>query len=133
MRLGWLYQNSDGTLSLPKDPLFLQYHNFFKDLSQSVIDSYYIVSLVLAEMHANSKNQERNEVVDLIHYSVQEIFNQGGIKFMNSCVHDNLYNAFLRFSQLNVCDQTIYQTDSGDTHFYLNVPKEKQHELEKFI
>lgn len=73
--LGWIKENGDGTLTLPEEPLFLRYHKFFKDLSQSVIDSYFIISLVMNEMLESTRTQERSELVNQIHISIQEIFN----------------------------------------------------------
>lgn len=47
----WLVLNKDGSISLPTNELYLDYFNLMKDLSQSYIDAYYLVGLVLKDIN----------------------------------------------------------------------------------
>lgn len=119
----WYVLNSDGTYSLPKDRLFLQYHDFFKNLSQSYIDSYFVVALTLQRMMQAGCVMEQQKLVNEIHIAVQEIFYRGGIRFMSSCIIEILNTALGRFSQLGVSQSSTYSSPAGGKVTYVKMPE----------
>lgn len=99
----WYVSNGDGSYALPSDHLSLQYHHFFKNLSQSYIDAYLIVGLTLNAMRERGSVMEQRQLANEIHIAVQEIYLKGGIRFMSSCIIEILNTSIGRFSQLGVC------------------------------
>lgn len=123
VKRNWYLRNPDGSFSLPHDDLSLQYHSFFKNLSQSYIDAYYVVALTLSEMMEGRQVIELSKLVNEIHIAVQEIFNQGGIRFLSSCVHEVLTTAIRRFAQLGVCQSQSYSQQTGGKVTYIQMPR----------
>jgi hypothetical protein len=130
----WYVLNSDGTFSLPKDTLFIQYHQFFKNLSQSYIDSYLIVALTLSAMGQVGGVMEQRSLVNEIHIAIQEIFHRGGIRFMSSCIIEILNTSIGRFSQLGVCQSETYNSQSGGGKVtYIKIPVSGKGSLERYV
>ena len=71
---------------------------FMKQLLQNFIDSYFVViSIIDAIMEAGS-NFELNAVIKHAQLAIQEMYYQGALPYLNSCLRETLINAFTRFS-----------------------------------
>lgn len=133
VKRNWYIRNSDGSFSMQSDDLSLQYHSFFKNLSQAYIDAYFVVALTLNEMMEGRHVIEQTKLVNEIHIAVQEIYNKGGIRFLSSCVHEVLTTAIRRFSQLGVCLSQSYSQETGAKVTYIQMPRSNAQGLETYL
>lgn len=96
-----------------------QKHQFFKMIFQSYVDAYNIVAQVLSGLQENSIMIDLTKLVTELQLSVQEIYHQGAIRYMNSCNIEILYNALGRFSELGVCHIQQYESVQGGVNKYI--------------
>ena len=77
---------------------------FLRDLLQSYVDSYLIVAQTISCLQEMGVTIEQSKLLSQLHLSIQELHNDGIIKYMNSCLIEVLQTAFGRFSELGVCE-----------------------------
>lgn len=53
---------------------------------------------------------EKKKLVNQLHLGIQEIYNHGTIKFIDSCLIETINTAFDRFIDLGVCELLCYDT-----------------------
>ena len=131
-RAGYLTVEGQTIVILNENKLAFKQVNFMAQLSQSFIDSYFIV------LHAINTLMERGSVVqkkfilnDLYH-CIQEMHWQGATAFLNSCVIETLDAAFHRFAQLGVCDLKAFDSAEGPQVVYLKCTPDKKQEVERY-
>ena len=82
---------------------------------------------------------ERGNIVELkyiipdLHQAIQEIYYQGAIAFMNSCLLETIENAISRFASLEVCDLKSYESSDGPNIVYLKCPNQKKPLLDQYF
>ena len=68
-----------------------------------------------------------------MHIGVQEMYYNGAIKFMSSCLVEILNTSIGRFAQIGICEIQAYQSQQGGTVIYIQpLPKSKPL-LEKYL
>lgn len=93
--------------------------NFFRDLLQSHVDSYFVVAQTISCLQDIGGIVEQKKLLSQLHLSIQELHNYGIIKYMNSCLIEVLETAFGRFAQLGLCDAQVYNTQLGEKIIYI--------------
>ena len=76
---------------------------FLVNLLQAHIDSYLVVIYAIHCIMDSGIIIEQKKIVNELHLGIQEIFNRGGIQFMNSCLFEILNTAFGRYSSMGIC------------------------------
>lgn len=92
---------------------------FLKILLQKFFDTYFIVIFVISEMMDKSYVIEQQKLVNQLHLGVQEIYNRGAIKFIDSCLIETINTAFERFIDIGVCKSLSYDTSTHSKIVYL--------------
>ena len=90
-----------------------------KNLLQSFADTYFIVANTISYLMERGNIIELKYIVSDLHNAIQEIYFQGGIAFLNSCLIETIQNAFSRFAQLEVCELKSYESSEGPDIVYL--------------
>lgn len=75
---------------------------YFRELLQNLIDSYYVVMVAINEVMEKGNNFQLDQVVSNLHQSIQEMYYQGSVRFLNSCLIETIYNAFERYAKLGI-------------------------------
>jgi hypothetical protein len=83
---------------------------FFKNFLQSYIDSYLIVGMCLVYLQEIGATIEQRKLTYEIHLCIQELYQMGIIKYMNSCLIETINTSIERFSDLGVCEALSYDT-----------------------
>jgi len=102
-------------------------------LLQQYIDSYYIVLFAINDLMEKGIVIEQQKLVDELHLGIQEIYNRGGIKFIDSCLFEVVNTAFGRFSELGVCHSQAYDAQSGSKTVYLQCPLSNRAKIEWYL
>lgn len=83
---------------------------FLRDLLQSYVDSYLIVAHAISCLQEAGVTIEQGKLLSQLHLTIQELHNDGYIKYMNSCLIEVLQTAFGRFAELGVCEAQVYDS-----------------------
>ena len=83
---------------------------FFLNFLQSFIDSYLIVGMSLVYLQEIGATIELRKLTYELHLCIQELYQMGIIKYMNSCLIETINTAILRFADLGVCEALSYDT-----------------------
>lgn len=121
-----IYVNSTSKLAYKK---FM----FLRDLIQNLIDSYYIVLTTINEIMEKGYRIQKNHILPDLHQGIQEIYYQGAVKYMNSCLLETLHNAFETYSQLGVCDLKSYEPSDGPNIVFIECPIARKPLLEEYF
>jgi len=92
----------------------LNQSKYIKELLQSYVDTYYLVLVSINEIMESGNFYQLDLVVKTLHVSIQNIYYQGCIKFMSSCLIETINNAFNRFAQLGACVINNYEFTSEE-------------------
>lgn len=68
-----------------------------------------------------------------MHRCIQEIYFQGAITHLNSCLTETLNNAFSRFAQMGVCEMNGFESNSGPAVFYIKCPVAKRDLINRYL
>ena len=72
---------------------------FMKNLVQSFIDTYYIVLSAINTIIELGNNQiELSYIEHDLHHAIKEIYYQGAIQYMDSCLIETIRNSFYKFT-----------------------------------
>ena len=76
---------------------------------------------------------EKDRMIKNLHQCIQEIYYQGAIPFMQSCLIETITNAFGRFSQLEACNFKTIEVTDGPNMNYISCPLERKASIDKYF
>ena len=130
VKQGWYTKTETGEYNLAKDT---SRHLFLKGLLQAQLDSYLIVANAINVLMMTGLVIEQAKLVNELHITTQEIFYQGGVKFMNSCIMEVLNTAFGRFAELGLCQARSYDSLQRGQVIYLKSPQTSKEKQEGYL
>lgn len=108
---------------------------YFRELLQNLVDSYYVVLVAVNEMMEKGIFFQLNQIVSNLHSSIQEMYYQGSLRFLNSCLIETINNAFERFEKLGIIKIENFEqvSEEGPAVIYVKAPISKKAMLEKYL
>lgn len=129
------YLNIDGETIIMNKPDKEGYKRitFMSALIKSFVDSYTMVLLALSYIMENGSVVQKKYVLQDMHQCIQEIYFQGAITHLNSCLIETLENSFSRFAQMGVCEMNGFESNSGPAVFYIKCPVAKRDLINRYL
>lgn len=66
---------------------------------------------------------EQKKLLSQLHLTIQDLHNDGIIKYMNSCLIEVLQTAFGRFAELGICEALVFDAQTGEKIVYITGKK----------
>ena len=106
---------------------------FTSILLQKFINTYFIVISTIDELMKQNIVIEQQKLVNHLHIGIQEMYNRGAIKFIDSCLIETINTAFDRFSELGVYKRLSYDTHIDSKIVYLEVPMAYRTKIDRYV
>lgn len=94
---------------------------------QNYVDSYLVVVLALNDLQDKGKTIETRKLVTQLHLTVQELYQMGLLRHLDSSFVEVLDNALGRLAQMGVCEAQAFETPNGARVVYVSVPAKEEH------
>ena len=105
---------------------------FLGNLMQPFVDSYFIACCLVHTLMEKGLVIDQERLVSELHLGIQEIYHEGGIKHLSSCILDYVNTAFGRLVELQVCSSQAYETRDGQLNF-LSCPATNRLVVERYL
>jgi hypothetical protein len=100
--IGFLQVDKDEIIIKRMSKNIMGQMKYFRDLLQNLVDSYYVVLVAVNEVMEKGNHFQLKQMVINLHQSIQEMYYQGSVRFLNSCLIETIYNAFERYAKLGI-------------------------------
>jgi len=102
---------------------------FFSSLVAYLFDTYTIVMMAAQSMCDGNYTLKEERIVEEIHYSIINLYEEGGINDIHSCQKEPIKCAFGRLVELDLLEKQVYLNQNGSQVVYLSCPFERKEQV----
>ena len=95
---------------------------FLKELLQNYVDTFYVVLSTANMLMELGVTIDQSKLTTELHQMIKDLYEQGLIRYLDSCHKETIESSFARIAQLGACKQHSFDihTQSGKKAIYVS-------------
>jgi hypothetical protein len=104
---------------------------FLSNLVAYLLDTYAIVMMAAMSMCDGNYTLKEERIVEEMHYAIINLYEEGNIPDIHSCLKEPIKNAFGQLVHLGLLEKQVFLNQNGSQIVYLSCPFERKEQVQE--